>query len=87
MKTYFDEAGRNLDDLTLSVRAELNVSNSPSSNEEEPMAGTPDQIMQSIEKFRNIGVEEFVFQVSSTNIDEINRNMEAFAERILPRLS
>ena len=51
------------------------------------MTGTPDQIIQSIEAFRSLGVEEFVFQVSSTNIDDINRNMEAFAERVLPRLS
>ena len=50
------------------------------------MAGTPDQIMRSIEAFGNLGVEEFVFQVSSTNISDINRNMEAFAERVLPKL-
>ena len=87
LKSYLDDAGRNLDDITLSIRAELNVSTSPSSNPEEPMAGTPDQIIQSIEAFRRIGVEEFVFQVSSTNIDDINRNMEAFAKRVLPRLS
>lgn len=87
LKSYLDDAGRSLDDITLSIRAELNVSTSPSSNPEEPMAGTPDQIIQSIEAFRSIGVEEFVFQVSSTNIDDINRNMEAFAKRVLPRLS
>ena len=86
LKSYLDDAGRSLDDITLSVRAELNVSTSPSSNPEEPMAGTPDQIIQSIEAFRSISVEEFVFQVSSTNIDDINRNMEAFAEKVLPRL-
>lgn len=86
LKGYLETASRSLDDLTLSVRAELSVTDIASTNDDEPMAGTPDQIAQSIEAFSNIGVEHFVFQVSSTDISDINRNMEAFAEQVLPKL-
>lgn len=85
LKAQLDSAGRSLDDISLSVRAELAVSTTPSATPESPLTGTPDQILSAIESFRNLGVDEMVAQVSSADPANINREMETFAKEVMPR--
>ena len=60
LKGYLDAAGRNLSDLTISARSEVRVLDSASDSDDDPLIGTLDQILRSIEAFKKLGVEDAV---------------------------
>ena len=80
------EFDRDPDEVSLVVRGELDVLDTPSENPSTPMIGTPDQLLRSIEACESIGVSEIVLQVSTDDVDRIRRVQETFAERVLPRV-
>jgi alkanesulfonate monooxygenase SsuD/methylene tetrahydromethanopterin reductase-like flavin-dependent oxidoreductase (luciferase family) len=51
--------------------------------------GTPDQILETIERWRSIGVDGINFIINSAEVleaDEIRRSMNLFAAKVLPRI-
>jgi len=51
--------------------------------------GTPDQIVETIERWQSIGVDGINFIINSAEVldaDEARRSMNLFAEKVLPRL-
>ena len=85
LKVQVEAAGRSMADITLSVRTELDVLDSPVAEQRGPMAGTPDQLLGSIEPYAELGVTEMALAVSTADVGRIYRVMDAFAERVMPR--
>ena len=85
LKGYLHTAGRDPSDLTISVRSEVRVLDSASDSDNNPLIGTPDQILRSVEAFEKLGVEEIMVQVSSPDPSDADTVMEAFAEKVMPR--
>ncbi len=86
VRTMCAEFDRNPDDVTLVVRGELDILDTPSENPSTPMIGTPDQLLRTIEGYESIGVSEIVLQVGTDDVDRIRRTQESFAERVLSRI-
>lgn len=84
LKVQMSAAGRPMSEITIAARTELDVLDSPVAEPQEPMRGTPDQLLRSIESYRNLGVTEMVLAVSTSDINRIYAVMEAFAEKVLP---
>lgn len=89
LKSHLGLAGRSMSEVSLTMRLELDVLATEHSEtqapERGPMVGTADQLLRMIEAYEGLGVEEMIFQVSSTDSVRINRIMEAFAEKVMPR--
>ena len=81
------EFGRDPDEVSLVVRGELDVLDTPSDNASTPMIGTPDQLLRSIEAYAEAGVSEIVLQVSTDDVDRIRAVQESFAELVLPQVT
>ena len=86
VRTMCAEFDRDPDEVTLVVRGELDILDTPSDNPSTPMIGTPDQLLRTIEGYESIGVSEIVLQVGTDDVDRIRRTQEAFAERVLSRI-
>ncbi|MCH8826823.1 MAG: LLM class flavin-dependent oxidoreductase [Chloroflexi bacterium] len=84
LQVQLDEQGRSMDEITLSIRAEVNVLTAPSANGDEPLVGTPLQISEGIKGFEELGVEEIVMQIGSLDAKHINQVMEDFADKVMP---
>ena len=70
--------------LTVSVRAELDVLAAGS----EPlglMQGPPDHLLNSVESYAAVGVNEMIFSVSTDEMPRIEHVMEDFATQVMPR--
>ncbi len=87
VRTMCAEFDRDPDEVSLVVRGELDVLDTPSENPSAPMIGAPDQLLRSIESYESIGVSEIVLQVSTDDVDHIRRVQESFAERVIARVS
>ena len=85
LKVQVEAAGRSMAEITLSVRTELDVGDSPVAEQRGPMEGTPDQLLRSIESYAELGVTDMALAVSSWDVERIHRQMDAFAERVMPR--
>lgn len=85
LKRQMDAAGRDMSEISITVRSELGVLDSAPTQPQEPMVGTPDQLLETIETFRSLGVSEIVLHVGATEPDRCRRVMEAFAEKVMPR--
>ena len=85
LETRLDDAGRRLSDITLSIRSELDVLDSPVTEQQGPTIGTPDQLVSVIESYESIGVQEMIFSVSTDDVSRIHRVMEAFTDKVMPR--
>jgi len=84
LQTQLDEQDRTMDEITLSIRAEVNVLTDSSSSADEPLVGTPQQIADSIKGFEALGVEEVVMQIGSLDAAHINNVMDNFADKVMP---
>lgn len=85
VRTMCAEFDRDPSEVSLVVRGELDVLDTPSNDPSTPMIGTPDQLLQSIEAYESIGVSEIVLQVGTDDVDHIRRVQESFAEQVLTR--
>jgi len=86
-KLMVDRNNRKYEEMTISVRDELDVLNSPASNYSGSMVGNQDQLIETIEEYIELGVSELVLSVSTDNTEKIKMVMENFSEGIMPRFS
>ncbi|MDP6452071.1 MAG: LLM class F420-dependent oxidoreductase [SAR202 cluster bacterium] len=82
-----EEAGRDGSEITVTVRTELDVTESLSDDSESPMIGTADQLRATIEQYEELGVDELVLSVSTDDVDRIERTQDRFAEQIIHKPS
>jgi probable F420-dependent oxidoreductase len=78
-----DEAGRDSSKITVTVRTELDVTDSPSDGTESTMIGNADQLRATIEQYEELGVTELVLSVSTDDVDRIKRTQDRFAEKVI----
>ena len=85
LKAQLDLNGRSLSEMALSIRLELEVTGPDDTAGQGPMIGTPERLLESVEAYRRVGVEEIVLSVSTADVDRIRRVVEAFATRVISR--
>lgn len=77
--------GRSLSGFKVSVRLELNVTEEKITDGTSPTIGTPVQLVESINEYADLGVNEMVFSVSTDNVPFIRNVMERFAVDVMPK--
>ena len=77
------EARRDPSEIEVSVRTELDVTDSPSDGEASTMIGTVDQLRSTIEQYEELGVSELVLSVSTNDVDRILRTQDRFADLVI----
>ena len=77
------EARRDPSEIEVSVRTELDVTDSPSDGEASTMIGTVDQLRSTIEQYEELGVSELVLSVSTNDVNRILRTQDRFAELVI----
>ena len=87
LKAQVESAGRAMEEISLSARAELDVRDSPLGDKAGPMEGAPDELVEAIEAYAEIGVEEMVFSVGTPDPKRILSVMDAFASSVMPRVA
>ena len=81
--------GRSRADLVISLRADLHLLDSPADEDGRGagLRGDAAQLAERVERYGQLGVEELVLSVPSGDLDHQRRQLETFAERVIPRLS
>ncbi|MCH7746027.1 MAG: LLM class F420-dependent oxidoreductase [Chloroflexi bacterium] len=87
LKPILEAEGRDISDITLSTRCEIDVVDSAQAEQRAQMMGTPDQLLRTIEAYANLGVSEMVLSVNTDDVARIHQVMEAFAEKVMPRVN
>ncbi len=87
-----EAAGRNPDEITISIRLALDTSEVPladrsSDDRGRALLGTADEIVGQIRDYEQAGVETIVLTFAARTMDDFRRSADFFAERILPRLA
>lgn len=83
IKRLAGEHGRDPTSIHISVRAELQITDSRVFEARSPMKGTEDQLADMIYKYEELGVSELVLSVNTSDIGEIERMQDRFSERII----
>ena len=84
LRARLQESGRTMADVTVSVRAELDVL-AAGSERRGPMQGASDHLLTSVESYAAVGVNEMILAVSTDDSSRIDRVMEAFATRVMAK--
>jgi probable F420-dependent oxidoreductase len=82
-----EDAGRRRSELTITVRADLQVLERPAGEGErpQPLRGTASELLARVEEYASAGVQEIVVSVPSADLDEQRRQLETFAEQVMSR--
>jgi len=78
-------------DFVISLRKNLQIKRASEKeikkeDERETLRGTPEKIIEGIEKYKNSGVSHLIFQVLSSSLEGILETMEFFSRDIRPTL-
>ena len=69
------------------ARCELDLLETPAAEPPPtPMAGTAEQLIDTIAEYEEIGVSELVLSISTDDVARIRRIQERFAEQVIPRV-
>ena len=83
---YLEEAGRPSDAVEIGVKLPLVVEDESPDRDAFPARGQPEEIASAIDKFRELGVDHFVFDLLPETISTALDSMDRFAQDIRPRL-
>src|SRR3972149_8988147 len=83
--------GKSPSDFVISLRKNLQIKRASekeikNSDKRETLRGTPEKIIEGIEKYKNSGVSHLIFQVLSSSLEGILETMEFFSRDIRPTL-
>ena len=69
------------------ARCELDLRDAPVADRPAPMVGSPEQLLEAVAEYRQIGVSELVLSTSTADVDRIRRLQEQFATRVIPHVT
>jgi len=82
------KAGRKPEDITLSIRAPLDLSSGrgkPAAGDRLPFRGQAAEVVQDIKAYQGVGVTDFIFDVAASDLRGQLAMMERFAEEVRPK--
>ena len=86
VKSYAREVGRNADQLTFACCLPIELTSSDVPQEEDYLKGSPRQVADALQRFRNIGVAHIGLQFMIPHWPERQEQIERFAKEVLPAL-
>lgn len=86
VRRWAAEAGRDPDHLRLSCCLPIEITREPIPQEEDRLAGNPEQIVQALRGFKKIGVKHMSLQFMVPHWPERREQIERFAREVMPAL-
>lgn len=83
--------GKSPSDFVISLRKNLQIKRASekeikNSDKRETLRGTPEKIIEGIEKYKNSGASHLIFHVLSGNLEGVTETMEFFSREIRPAI-
>jgi alkanesulfonate monooxygenase SsuD/methylene tetrahydromethanopterin reductase-like flavin-dependent oxidoreductase (luciferase family) len=86
LKGYLEEAGRAPESLQLAVKMPLVFRDAAPGPEQYPSEGRPQDIADTIKRFRDLGAQHFVLDFVPEQLDVALDALERFAQEVRPKL-
>ena len=83
---YAEAAGRDPGDLDVAIKAPLYDSSLTSGADRRRFSGHPEQILQDIQTYADVGVTHTIFDLRSQDLNQTTDKMAWFAEEILAKI-
>ena len=87
MRTFAAEAGREADAVSLNCCLPVEVTLEPVSQEADTLKGTPEQLVEALARFEEVGVATVALQFMAPRYPERLEQIDRFATEALPQLS
>ena len=82
LRRYAENAGRDPAELDVAIKAPLYDPQMPSAGSRRRFSGDPEQILQDVQTYGDIGVTHIIFDIRSTDLNQTTERMAWFAEEI-----
>ena len=86
LRRYAEAAGRDPGDLDVAIKAPLYDSSLSSGGDRRRFSGQPEQILQDIQTYADVGVTHTIFDLRSQDLNQTTDKMTWFAEEILAKI-
>ena len=86
LKVHMDAAGRDMSGISVHMRLELDVLDSPAADQPDRMIGTPDQLLGAIEAYTDAGLDEIVLATSTWDVPKFHKSLDDFGEKVMGKL-
>jgi len=86
LRKHMKEAGRSMDQITVSVKLHMAFQERPAGAERVPAQGSPAEIADDIKRYQDLGVAHLVFDFAPETRDQALHTMERFAQDVRGRV-
>jgi probable F420-dependent oxidoreductase len=83
---YAEQAGRDPSDLDISMKTPLYDSGSSPASPRRRFSGAPEQILQDVQTYADVGVTHLIFDVRGSDLNQALERLEWFAQEIMARV-
>lgn len=84
VRSHAAKAGRDPDEIYFACCLPIEVNHDPVAQEEDRLRGTPEQLVNSLTRYRDIGVEHIALQFMVPHWPERRAQIERFAREVMP---
>ncbi len=86
LKVHMEEAGRDMETLPISMALEFEILDKPKTDVADQMVGTVEQLIEAIQGYEEVGLDEIDLQMSSNDPSTFHSNMEKFHNEVMSQL-
>jgi probable F420-dependent oxidoreductase len=86
LRAFARRAGRDPQDITLAMGSSIHFTDRAPSGPHSLFAGTPAQIVEAIQRYQELGVQNFRCDFPSTSLDALLQAMERFTTEVRPHI-
>jgi probable F420-dependent oxidoreductase len=87
LRAFAQEAGRDPQEITLAMGSSIQFTDGTATGQRSLFTGTPAQVVEAIQGYQALGIQNFRCDFPSPSIDDLLRAMERFATEVRPRLA
>jgi probable F420-dependent oxidoreductase len=87
LRAFAQEAGRDPQQITLAMGSSIQFTDGTATGQRSLFTGTPAQVVEAIQGYQALGIQNFRCDFPSPSIDDLLRAMERFATEVRPRLA
>jgi len=83
---YAGEAGRDPQELDVAMKAPLYDPGAATGGQRRRFSGEPDQLLQDIQTYSDVGVTHTIFDIRSTDLNQTTERMAWFAQEVIAKI-
>jgi alkanesulfonate monooxygenase SsuD/methylene tetrahydromethanopterin reductase-like flavin-dependent oxidoreductase (luciferase family) len=87
LRAFAHEAGRDPQQITLAMGSSIQFAEGAATGQRSLFSGTPGQIIEAIQRYQELGMQNFRCDFPSSSFDGLLQAMERFATEVKPQVS